>query len=471
MIILNKHIGRYFIAALSLVTIAIYGCNADKGAEAEADPAIIVLQTRVSVNPTDIDNYVTKVRVIGFGRDDGTLACNTLHTTLQPTADGALVFTEQVRRTGINLYIIANETAAMTSVLDHVYKESDFLALDAVSKIEFVPGWEPSKNAPFLMSEYVAVDIPADANTTLEVPVSLKRMQAKLTFSLKNEYVATQEQNGKSYESRIKVDDVRIETVPKYQLAVKPRTNYSYQYLPDALRLTLDTGDDYYEDYAWEDTYKNIYLPENLLTDNDPEMATAVCFTATRSFVNVANTDEMLPASTTYKHYRVPIQAPLDSGEGMDYSVHRNYHYNMQCSITKWDEGPVVTSEVVPWDFRVIEVDFDTPEFEVQPVDAVIQDGHPVVAGVGGGVTYSMRLTGPKGAWWRATISNGLDFEFASDEGYVQLGYVSPYVTWMVRVVSKNEWMEGTPRVTDLVFMVNEKEVYRIKDITVVNAL
>lgn len=467
----NHHTTTYFAAALYLIaaTLFSYGCSRDQETGVHAEPATVALQMRLSVDPADIDDYVTTLRIIGFGRDDGSLACNTLHTVLTPAADGTLVFTEKVRRTGINFYVIANETAAMTAALDYIYTESQFLASDAVMKIEYVPDWKPAPDSPFLMSECISVELPSSGGAVLESSVSLQRMPARLSFSLKNEYVETQIQNGKTYNSMVKIDDVHLETVPRYQAAVFGGTKYNYGYLNENVPLKLSSGGSYPAG-TWENTYEDRYIPEHFIPDNDPENATLVCFKAQRYFVNAADTTDVLGVVTS-KQYRVPIQSPMEAGEGMDYNVRRNNHYKMQCRITKWDEGPVVTSEVVPWELNIVEVDFDTPQYEIMPVDMVVQDGCPAVVGIGGSITYSIRLIGPKGARWHATITNGLDFELASGMRFAQSGYVTPDMAWLVKVVSKREWMEGTPRVTDLIFMINDKEVYRVKDITVVESL
>lgn len=429
-----------------------------------SDPAAVMLSARISVDPSELDTYVSKIRLIGFGRDDGSLVCNSLYNTLSPAADGTVVFTESVRRTGLRIYVLANETDEMTAKLDFIYNESDFLALDAVSKIGFVPGWEPAPDSPFIMSDLLEIDAPAlDTNGAVSVKASLERMQAKLSFSLANEYSATQTEGAATYTTVVKVSNVRLVNVPQYQSAVLPQGAYNYQYLSADLPLAIETGG-VYGVGTWEDTYGMVYIPEHLLADNDPQKATAICFSAERSFVNAADLTDV--KVTTAKQYVVPVQAPLGMGEGMDYSVRRNSHYHIQCRITGWDEGPVITSEVVPWSYHKVEVDFDTPDLEINPRGVEMVDGHPVIRGQGGDVVYAMKLKGPKGATWRATISNGLDFELVNSGEYVWSGRVDPDAFALIRVVSTKDYMEGQVRTTDLIIRVNEKEAYRIKDIT-----
>lgn len=441
------------------------GCSPERtDAGISSVPAAIVLTARISVDPSELDTYVSKIRLIGFGRDDGSLVCNSMYNTLSPTADGTVVFTESVRRTGLRIYVLANETAEMTAKLDYVYNESDFLALDAVSRIEFTPGWEPAPDSPFLMSDLLEIDAPAlDAEGAVSVNASLERMQAKLSFSLSNEYSATQTEGAITYITVVKVSDVRIINVPQYQSAVLGQGTYNYQYLSAAIPLVLGTGG-VYGAGTWENTYETVYLPEHLLADNDPEQATAVCFSAERSFVNAADPADI--KVTTAKHYVVPVQAPLGLGKGMDYSVRRNSHYHMDCKITGWDEGPVITAEVVPWTYHKVEVDFDTPDFDIIPRGVEMMDGHPVIRGRGGDVVYALKLKGPKGATWRATISNGLDFDLINSDEYVWSGRVDPDAFALIRVVATKDYMEGQERVTDLIIRVNEKEAHRIENIT-----
>lgn len=459
----------WIVLSLAGAVLCSSGCSKDRNASGVLpDPAVVMLRARISIDPSEIDTYVTRVRLLGFGRDDGTLACNTLYTALSPSVDGTVALTEKIRGTGVRMYVIANETDEMTAKLDFVYNERDFLALDVVSKIEFTPGWEPVQSSPFLMSDIIEVDLPVEGEQSVNVNASLKRMQAKLTLSVKNEYSATQTEGAVTYKTKVSLSNVRLENVPLYQSAVPPLAGYGYQYLAAGFPMSVQTGG-VYETDTWEDTYETVYIPEHIVAGNDPDTATSVCFTAERSFVNIANPLDV--KVVTSKHYVVPIQSPLGLGEGVDYSVRRNNHYNIQCRITGWDEGPIVTAEVVPWSVHKVEVDFDTPVFEIEPREVEMVDGRPVVRGSGGYVVYAFKLKGPKGAIWRATISNGLDFDLFNTGEYVWSGRVDKDKFALLKVVSTKDFMMGPLKTTDLIIRVNEKEVYRIENITLQPAL
>lgn len=170
--------------------------------------------------------------------------------------------------------------------------------------------------------------------------------------------------------------------------------------------------------------------------------------------------------------YRVPVvsngpetgyQTFAKDATRADYNVIRNHHYKYEIAIAKDSKELVVKAVVLPWTLVESEISFGKIVFEKDftlPPGTSMSGDKIIEVHQQTSVKVKFRLKGPKGAIWRATLTNGLDFSLQADgtsSGGVT-GIADPDTEY-VMVITPLKPFEGTPRVTEFYITVNGAEV------------
>ncbi|MBR8784296.1 hypothetical protein IX308_000465 [Porphyromonas levii] len=155
-------------------------------------------------------------------------------------------------------------------------------------------------------------------------------------------------------------------------------------------------------------------------------------------------------------------------GASANYNVVRNNHYHFKVTIPADAKELVVKALVLPWTLVESEISFGKIEFEKKftlPPEASMSGDKIIEVHQQTPVTVKFKLKGPKGAIWRATLTNGLDFSLKADgtsSGGVS-GIADPNTEYTM-VITPLKPFEGTPRVTEFYITVNGKEVPLVTD-------
>ena len=131
------------------------------------------------------------------------------------------------------------------------------------------------------------------------------------------------------------------------------------------------------------------------------------------------------------KMFRVPVAIVSDDKENYlkivkgqkttsiapNYDVVRNNHYSFTVGIPRDAREIEVSAQVMPWNLVASEKDFDKDisSLEIDFPEGggsgqLHSDGKTIILKGNAKALLKFKLTGPKGAVWRATVTNGLDF-------------------------------------------------------------
>ncbi|MDD7438085.1 MAG: hypothetical protein PUK66_04500 [Bacteroidales bacterium] len=172
--------------------------------------------------------------------------------------------------------------------------------------------------------------------------------------------------------------------------------------------------------------------------------------------------------------YRVPVvsngpatgyQTFAKDATRADYNVIRNHHYKYEIAIAKDSKELVVKAVVLPWTLVESEISFGkivfNQTFNYSVGTELSADGKTILLHQQTPIRFTFKLTEPKGAIWRATLTNGLDFSLqpdpASPNGGVS-GVADPNTEYSM-VITPLKPYDGTPRLTEFYITVNGEEV------------
>lgn len=158
------------------------------------------------------------------------------------------------------------------------------------------------------------------------------------------------------------------------------------------------------------------------------------------------------------------------------YSLMRNTVYRIIAQFESPDNKLDVTVTPVPWTVAPSEIGYEVEDddysFDVysasdqNSIDGIIQYPYTPVGGTpqnsSSYASYTFTLTAPAGAVWTATITNGLEFGFASEGSVsgttaVSKGIAGPNPA-EIRIKANKPWI-GTPRDTYLYITVNGEKL------------
>lgn len=215
-----------------------------------------------------------------------------------------------------------------------------------------------------------------------------------------------------------------------------------------------------------------LYVPERLFNDTETKGWDAV----TDQVQGGVNYIQITMKSG--RVYRIPVvsngpatgyQTFAKDATRADYNVIRNHHYKYDIAIAKDAKELVVKALVLPWTLVESEISFGKIEFDKEFLlsagDATMSgDKKTIEVHQQTPVTVKFKLKGPKGAIWRATLTNGLDFSLKADGTNGGVSGIADPNTEYTMVVTPLKPFEGTPRLTEFFITVNGTEVPLVTD-------
>lgn len=213
-----------------------------------------------------------------------------------------------------------------------------------------------------------------------------------------------------------------------------------------------------------------LYVPERLFNDTE----TKGWNTATDQAQGGVNYIQITMKSG--RTYRVPVvsngpetgyQTFAKGVTRVDYNVIRNHRYKYDIAIAKDSKELVVKAVVLPWTLVESEISFGKIVFEKDftlPPEASMSGDKIIEVHQQTPVKVKFRLKGPKGAIWRATLTNGLDFSLKADGTNGGVSGIADPNTEYTMVITPLKPFEGTPRVTEFYITVNGTEVPLVTD-------
>lgn len=384
-----------------LFITAFSSCQFEELAEDCEEKGLIILNLGVNGMSTRAagdqlftgDEAITKVRVFVFVGD--ALEVNRLYSIGESQFNNPFVLEVA---TGLkDIYVVANESGALSTELASVYSKSELLGIMSESITEITGPLE----LPLVMTGNrtgVTVDVVegTDRNTT---EVVLTRIASKISLRFKK---ATIQDVLITKVSLIK--NAGVTTIWENGVLNDGENNWNWNH-------TLDIALPLSSDLAAINDFENIYLYENL-TNGDKSKATQLEVEALYNGV-----------PTKYRVYINENISSPGSGNAGDpsssvinpsdhlYSIKRNHHYQLNGTIVGIGEfdGLTLTTNVLPWNLLPSSISFER-KFTMSPTPT--HTNHTYTVDSNGEVKFNFKLTSPIDASWVANLSMVGAFEF-----------------------------------------------------------
>lgn len=463
--LIQQHILKWSFKMLPLLLLALLlgACSADmdnivsKGDEEAMLPVSFSLPVRSS---TSLGDVVSEIRLLAFDKA-GNCIKNTLiafsgNTTLPITPENQTSDPILMPPGTFDFVFIANETSTLlganfSTALNGVKKVADLNAA-VFTDIIFSSYTGITEVTKMPMSAYYSEIYLPNYNYTYDQPfnfpykIELVRALAKLEINLKNKVP--------SEPSVKRVTELTVSNVPN--LFSLPALSEFYGNLYDASAVqeleikNLFAGADYSQAEIGQLV---LYIPEFLKDKRVPNPPkTTLRFTGD-GFIPY---EFELIEDISFVDYKQP--RPLAFSTLSNYSIVRNTHYKLDISlsINRVLEGVL---EVNPWEKIDSEINFSKPEFnlanfsiKVGGVEMKSQQEISLKTGQEAVVTF--KLDNPTGGIWRASVTNGLNFDFVDPA--LARGLAGDVVTFKVKATKP--WND-TPTYTEFYIAVAGAEL------------
>ena len=399
----NKKYSYYLqvIFVISLFLTALSSCQFDGLAEDCEEKGLIILNLGVDGMSTRAagdqlfagDEAITKVRIFVFVGD--ALEVNRLYSIGESQFNNPFVLEVA---TGLkDIYVVANESGALSTELASVYSKSELTGImsETISEIT------GPLDLPLVMtgsSTGVSVETVegTDRNTT---EVVLTRIASKISLRFKKDI------NPDVSITKVSlINNAGVTTIWDNGVLNNGINNWNWNH-------TLDIALPLSSEVAAINDFENIYLYENL-TNGDKSKATQL---------EVEALYNGIPAK-----YRVYINENISSpgsGNAGDpsssvtnqsdhlYSIKRNHHYQLNGTIVGIGEfdGLTLTTNVLPWNLLPSSISFER-KFTISPTPTL--SNHTYTVDNNGEVKFTFKLTSPIDASWVANLTLVGGFEF-----------------------------------------------------------
>lgn len=440
---------RYFSGYLILfVFILLSACSNEKNSNdptGSDDPVYIEVNTK-SVIGSVIDGVtISKMRMIIAEQGSEIIFQNL--TTLQENTDGS-GFLVNVRPGSYRIYLIANETSAMTTALsamrslqqvrNYVVQAADYNIYTEANITLFAENAIKVKENPANTSQGL-VSIDNGATWATFYSASLKRIMAKVSLKLKTTN-ATDD---------IKVAQVWMMHMPNhfylgnipYAELISEYENKQVALLPSVPFKLTSTSTNIFTDFLIRE---NSFSPAT-----NRNMATYLLIVV--SFNGVTN---LYTAALGTPQGGVP-SAPI-----VDHNIYKGNHYIVDGTINQRGEfDNEFTVTVLPWNKVSGDLGFnESIQFSGNWAGGTnISQGMAYVY-FNQYVEYQFVLNEPEGAIWSASLTNGNQFEFDTTNGAVSQGITNSGYTYKIRI--KPRQIQTVPGVkTDLYITVGGEEI------------
>ena len=345
------------------------------------------------------DLPVQTIRILVFNKAGGALDAQQSFSTPTDLSDWLRVKAHEGEK---EIYVIANESPAMSDALNKIVFKRDLLSMA-------IPDKDPSSATeprPMLLIGQGTATLTKDQKN--EVTIALVRSRAKITLDLKQETATDDE---------IIIRSVSISRLPKTSMLLTPNpyslgATWIYSKAEEATLVNNAEATSYIAD-------KTLYTYESLDSDTAGH---APILTIEALYNGVP---------TTYTAY--VNDATSDSDH--HYALHRNCHYQLTGTITKIGvhNALLLKTEVLPWDVETSEKRLEVPKIVSLSPDPTATYYVTDTEAAEFKVKISSSSDPSK---WRATLTNALDFRFDITGGAVREGLADGTTEYTIRVIA-----------------------------------
>ena len=347
------------------------------------------------------DLPVQTIRILVFNQTGGALDVQQSFTTPTDLSNWLRVEAHEGEK---DIYVIANESPAMSDALNKIVFKQDLLRM----AIPDVDSNGTSADRIVLVGKSEST-ITLTKNQTTRTEVALIRSRAKITLDLNLETKAG--------------DDIII-----YSASIDRLPQTSMLFTPDPYRL----GD------TW------IYTKEERVVPRNHETTPYILDKTLYTYENIGSAKDTVDRAprlviealyngvpTTYTAYINDATSDADH----HYALHRNCHYQLTGTITKIGEhnALVLTTKVMPWDVEESEKKLEIPKIvSIKPTPK--ETYYVTDTEVAEFKVKISSSTDP--SKWRATLTNALDFKFDITGDAVREGLADGTKEYIVRVIA-----------------------------------
>lgn len=344
------------------------------------------------------DLPVQTIRVLVFNQTGGALDVQQSFSSPTDLSDWLRVEAHEGAK---EIYVIANESPAMSDALNKIVFKQDLLGMA-------IPEADPSSETepkPILMIGQGTATLTKEQTTKTEI--ALIRSRAKITLDLKQETATDDE---------IIIRSVSISRLPKTSMLLTPASYH--------------LGDTWIYSKAREITLANnattTYIPDKTLytyesLDSDT--------TGHAPILTIEALYNGVP--TTYTAYVNDETSDSDH----HYALQRNHHYQLTGTITKIGahNALVLQTKVLPWEVEAREKKLEVPKIVSLSPDPTATYYVTDTEATEFKVKISSSSDPSK---WRATLTNALDFRFDITGGAVREGLADGTTEYTIRVIA-----------------------------------
>lgn len=345
------------------------------------------------------DLPVRTIRILVFNKAGGALDAQQSFSTPTDLSDWLRVKAHEGEK---DIYVIANESPAMSGDLNKIVFKRDLLGIA-------IPETDPSsatESKPIVMIGQGTATLTKEQTTKTEI--ALIRSRAKITLDLKQETATDDE---------IIIRSVSISRLPKTSMLLTPNpyslgATWIYSKAEEATLVNNAEATSYIAD-------KTLYTYESLDSDTAGH---APILTIEALYNGVP---------TTYTAYVNDETSDADH----HYALHRNCHYQLTGTITKIGvhNALLLKTEVLPWDVETSEKKLEVPKIVSLSPDptATYYVTDTEVA------EFKVKISSSSDpSKWRATLTNALDFRLDITGGAVREGLADGTTEYTVRVIA-----------------------------------
>ena len=391
------------LALSALLLTALSGCKRSELRETLESATVQLSIPTMTLRGGELlveDLPVRTIRILVFNQTGGALDVQKSFTN--PTDDLSDWLRVEAHEGAKDIYVIANESPAMSDELNKIVFKQDLLGM-AIPDVDPSSATDPQ---PILMVGQGTATLLKDQNVKAEI--DLIKTRAKITLDLLQKTEA---------DDQVIIRSVSISRLPKTSMLLTPASyhlgeTWIYSKAEEATLVNNAEATSYIPD-------KTLYTYESLdsdTTDHAPILTIEALYNG---------------VPTTYTAY--VNDATSDSDH--HYALHRNCHYQLTGTITKIGvhNALLLKTEVLPWDVETSEKKLEVPKIVSLSPDptATYYVTDTEVA------EFKVKISSSSDpSKWRATLTNALDFRFDITGGAVREGLADGTTEYTIRVIA-----------------------------------
>lgn len=393
------------LALSALLLTALSGCKRSELRETLESATVQLSIPTMTLRGGELlveDLPVQTIRILVFNQTGGALDVQKSFTTPTDLSDWLRVEAHEGAK---DIYVIANESSAMSIALNKVIFKQDLLSM-AIPEADPSSATEPT---PILMVGQGTATLVKDQNVQAEI--DLIKTRAKITLDFKQATPA---------DDQVIIRSVSISRLPKTSMLLTPASYH----LGETWIYTKDGDATLVNNAATPYAYipdKTLYTYENIgsvtdSTDRAPILTVQALYNG---------------VPTTYTAYVNDETSDADH----HYALHRNHHYQLTGTITKIGahSALLLTTRVLPWEVEKTDEQLENPKIvSLSPDPKEIYYVTDTEA-----VEFRIKISSSSDpSKWRATLTNALDFKLVVEDGVVREGLADGTTEYTVRVIA-----------------------------------